>query len=437
MIAYPGGKVRLAQAIVSFLPKAGRIYCEPFAGRGSVFFAVALHLQFKHWWLNDIATASFFEAIMRIGNTVEVPPRTADEYYRQWELARLGDERAIILEPYLTFGGGGYGRGGFGGKKGASQSGYAKSIRKCHALLHSTAPKITALNWRDMSLEKLTEDDVVFLDPPYPNADVRSYRNDTLNHEELVDILLRAKFRWLLSGYPHPVLHRLGDPFWAKEVKLLSIRGEQEPRTECLWSNFAFASRNRRSLPVALNRKLRTLADAASLSFSDLDKTIDQGLEKIAKDWNALVPYLLEMNRRLSAPGRRSDLRKGAPSDLTWTAWVESKRDRLGRSLRSVQRLLSGKTEASKERQAQPCARLARGSLESSEIPGSPMEIASEMARLVLEMRDHRQNTGSNKQRLELLAEHFLKITGQQLCRERKQTLAHMQNTTSESGWRM
>src|ERR1035437_7415276 len=112
MIAYPGGKVRLAQTIVSFLPKRGRTYCEPFAGRGSVFFAAASRLQFKHWWLNDIATAPFFEAMLRIGDTVEVPPRVEEEYYRQWELSRRGDERAIILEPYLTFGGGGYGSGG-------------------------------------------------------------------------------------------------------------------------------------------------------------------------------------------------------------------------------------------------------------------------------------------------------------------------------------
>jgi len=126
VIPYPGGKVRLAQTIVSFLPKRGRTYCEPFVGRGSVFFAGASRLQFKQWWLNDIATASFFEAILRFGDIVEVPPRSKEEYYRQWELARLGDQRAIILEPYLTFGGGGYGSGGFGGKKGASASGFTK-----------------------------------------------------------------------------------------------------------------------------------------------------------------------------------------------------------------------------------------------------------------------------------------------------------------------
>jgi len=438
VIPYPGGKVRLAQTIVSFLPKRGRTYCEPFVGRGSVFFAGASRLQFKQWWLNDIATASFFEAILRFGDIVEVPPRSKEEYYRQWELARLGDQRAIILEPYLTFGGGGYGKGGFGNKKGASQSGYEKTIRECHRLLHNTAPRITALDWRDMGLERLTGNDVVFLDPPYPDADVRSYTDGTVDHEALVDSLLKAKYRWVLSGYLHPILCRLGEPLWAKETKLLSICGEQEPRTECLWSNFTSGNSQRHSLPVALNSKLRTLADATSLSFVALDAKIDEGLETVAHDWNAILPFLLEMNRRLSAPGKRTDLRKGAPSGLTWTAWVQSKRKKLGRSLRSVQRLLSGKTEASKERQAQPRATVARGSVDASEIPDNPMEVASEMARLVLEMRDRGDKTGSNWERLELLAEHFLSISEHVSAPDKKTaSIARIGNTGTASGWRM
>ena len=40
------------------------------------------------------------------------------------------------------------------------------------------------------------------------------------------------------------------------------------------------------------------------------------------------------------------------------------------------------------------------------------MKVASEMARLVLEMRDAAQNEKVKKQRLELLAERFLKFTG-------------------------
>jgi hypothetical protein len=44
-------------------------------------------------------------------------------------------------------------------------------------------------------------------------------------------------------------------------------------------------------------------------------------------------------------------------------------------------------------------------------IPDTPMEIATELARLVLEMRDTSRNEKQRKQRLKLLAEHFLRIT--------------------------
>jgi hypothetical protein len=44
----------------------------------------------------------------------------------------------------------------------------------------------------------------------------------------------------------------------------------------------------------------------------------------------------------------------------------------------------------------------------------SPMEIGSEMARIILHMRRSGQNTKANRQRLELLAEHFLRVSGQE-----------------------
>ena len=123
-------------------------------------------------------------------------------------------------------------------------------------------------------------------------------------------------------------------------------------------------------------------SDISSLDFAFLDAEIERGLIKVATDWNALLPYLLEMNMRLSAPGKRTDLRKGAPADLSWTAWVDSKRQKLGRSLRSIQYMLKGKTAASKARQM-----LAQGRAELGCDPNrSAMDVASEMASVVLHL---------------------------------------------------
>ena len=190
--------------------------------------------------------------------------------------------------------------------------GYENAIHQCHQLMRKTEPRVTKLDWRKMGLESLTEEDFVFLDPPYPNSNVRSYTEDTVGYDELVETLLRSRFRWVMCGYLHPLLCRLGEPFWAKDVKLLCVRGEEEGRTECLWSNFRVRTKGH-ALPPTFRNKLRNLADAASLSFPALDAQIDQRLQTVVNDLNALLPYILEMHRRLSAPGRRTDLRAVLP----------------------------------------------------------------------------------------------------------------------------
>jgi hypothetical protein len=282
-----------------------------------------------------------------------------------------------------------------------------------------TNPRLQPSNRQDMGLDKLGSQDTVLLDAPYPSTDVRSYTDATVDYDHLVDTLLRAKFRWLLCGYIHPALHRLGNPFWSKEIRFLyfSDREErkfgEERRIECLWRNYSNheSSRHHVVVPETLRTKIRIQDRAASLSFPDLDSKIDAGLQTVARDFSALVPYMLEMHRRLSAPGKRSDLRRGAPPSLTCTQWINSKRSKLGRSLRTIQLLLRGKTEASRGRQALAEARGRMRDQSDLAVPDGPVEIASEMAHLVLEMRHAGQKSGL-KQKLELLAETFLRVTG-------------------------
>jgi hypothetical protein len=423
-IAYPGGKGRIAKQIISFLPPEGRTYLEPFCGRANLFWEAAKQgLKFRKWWLNDLATAPFLESIRTHGHTIEVPPRSRTEFEKQRERFKFGDPTAILLSPHLSFSGGLYESGCKGGSGsgddggGVSSSGYQRTLRECHQILTRTRPKITGLDWRHLGLEKLTQDDVVVLDPPYPSARVKAYSDATVDYETLVDVLLRAKFKWVLCGYPHPLLHRLGPPIWARDMQLLCVRikAGQEDRSECLWANYSpQVDKSQRMLSPSVKGQLRSIADAASLSFTALDEKIEHGLDVVARDFSVLVPYLLEMNRRLSAPGKRTDLRKGAPANFTWTAWVESKRHKLGRSLRTIQYMLKGQTESSKERQlllAQHHARLR--SEPDWSIPDTPMEIASEMARIVLELKNGRNLR--LKLRVEMLAKHFLRVTEQEM----------------------
>jgi site-specific DNA-adenine methylase len=244
-IPYPGGKGRLAPILVSFMPPKGRLYLEPFAGRGNVFWAAcSSRLGFQKWALNDIRTARFFEAVRTIGGTFEVPARSREEYFHQWKRFRQGDPQAILMEPYLTFAGGGYGRGGFGGKKSASALGYTETIRACHSLMLSTGVEVTSLDWTELDWSSLGTDDFVYFDPPYIGGDVRAYRQGDVSHGDLLRLLKGARFKWLLSGYDHEsYIRELGQPFYAEDMQLAvtnpRIAGKGEGRrVECVWRNY-------------------------------------------------------------------------------------------------------------------------------------------------------------------------------------------------------
>ena len=223
-IAYPGGKARLARQIVSMLPKDGHIYVEPFAGRGNIFWcAVSQGLTFRKWWLNDIATMSYFHAIREIGNTIQVPECSRAEYERQREAFKSGDQTAILLEPYLSFGGNGYLHSGFRGTRrgGVSASRYEQTLRECHQIIHQTQPRLSSLDWSKMGLEKLGPQDVVVIDAPYPDTQAAPYTDETVDYVTLVDLLLKAKFRWVYVRLHSSRLHRLGEPVCATDVRFL------------------------------------------------------------------------------------------------------------------------------------------------------------------------------------------------------------------------
>ena len=73
------------------MPLRGRIYCEPFAGLGAIYWSMALTSEYEQWRLNDIRTHAFFRALGTHGNSVQVPARSHDEFQRQKADFGLGD----------------------------------------------------------------------------------------------------------------------------------------------------------------------------------------------------------------------------------------------------------------------------------------------------------------------------------------------------------
>jgi len=240
--AYPGGKKRIRKSIVNYMPKVGNTYAEPFAGRAATFWLAATTLPFSNWWLNDIRKAPFFHTIISHGNTIHVPEHTREQFERYKVLDKAGDPSAILLEPYLTYNGAGYGASYRPTKGAPLRHHYQNTLRRAHQILIQTQPKITAGDWKTVHSE-LGEGDFALYDPPYIGATVHGYGAYDLDHAEMINALKHAPYSWILCEYLHPLyIEAFGEPFWTKDMQLCAtnfrIDGGKEKRVECLWKNF-------------------------------------------------------------------------------------------------------------------------------------------------------------------------------------------------------
>ena len=112
-------------------------------------------------------------------------------------------------------------------------------------LFHENRLKLTARDYVYV-LKRCGPDDVCFVDPPYLGAKVSTYTDNTLNHAKMIEMLIRAKFRWVLSEYEHPIYDHLtqifGPPVKIRVQKVMNnanhTNGTRGGATECLWKNF-------------------------------------------------------------------------------------------------------------------------------------------------------------------------------------------------------
>lgn len=242
---FPGGKKKQALDICALAPPSGNIFADVFSGVGNVFWTASSLLRYRNWWVNDFRTSEFFRAIARIGNTVTVPDRKGRSFYdfykhecgRLYGNGSMSDE-ARVLDPYLSWNGGGYfavGARTAGGGPGAPA--YTRTLREAHRIMHAVNPRVT--NWDyERVFECLGPSDFGFIDPPYLGATVGSYSASDLDHKRLIIWLKYAKFRWLLCEYTHPVyIKTFGQPCWMRSVYRYAYPSG-ERRTEFMWKNY-------------------------------------------------------------------------------------------------------------------------------------------------------------------------------------------------------
>jgi site-specific DNA-adenine methylase len=332
---WPGGKAGLAPLIISHAPRSGRKFIDLFGGRGNVTFRAWFeNLQFEQWILNDPLTTPFFRALRDYQNVerMVVPPRTREEFDRQAALAARGDQRALLLEPWLAFNGGLYSSGGFSttGSRRSPES-YKANLIAGHHVIVEKKPRITSLDWFDcLEAEELDERDFVMVDPSYVSGCVSPYTADSVVHCELIDVLKSAPFRWVMTEYLEPLyVAAFGEPIATKEVrnKAISSRvtGGQERRVECIWTG-----EGKKSAPPNVPKRFNeTLPPSASLTIEQLlaaTKDVVAEITSLANRRSAahrekLLPLLIELKKRLPKGQFYSTLKKMGLTPSTVRVW--------------------------------------------------------------------------------------------------------------------
>jgi len=259
---YIGGKFYLVDKLLKLIPPH-RAYLEPFGGSGKLLLNKPTS-EVEIYNDADIRLANLFYVVSNEATFHEFYEKISRLIYSRallkelYECAntspiKLGDVNKAVCFYYSL-------RANFASKLvGYSfaygytrneASRFANGVKKL-PIVHERIKNILTFNESyDTILEKYMNDDkaFVYLDPPYYR--VKNYYKNHFtegDHQKMIDLLKRAKFKWLLSGYENELYGRELKDFYKIEIPSFKFsygvtknsKLKQKPKsTEILWCNY-------------------------------------------------------------------------------------------------------------------------------------------------------------------------------------------------------
>ena len=269
VLKYPGSKWRMADWVVSHMPKHGT-YLEPFFGSGAVFFTKK---PAKVETINDIDrhVVNLFRVLREqpneLARVVELTPWSRYEYEAYLTSAKDQDYFEVTDDPIenarrlmirMTMG---------HGSRSSDRGGWRHNVQdKCGSTssnVWKNMPKriqLAAERLKDAQIEcspavELIEryrypEVLIYADPPYPLSTryQRQYKHEMndLDHVDLLKVLDRHTGPVILSGYSCE-LYDSRLQHWTRKTARAFAEGGRE-REEVLWINPAAAKSMERTL---------------------------------------------------------------------------------------------------------------------------------------------------------------------------------------------
>ncbi len=241
-ITYYGGKQQLVSTILPMIP-AHRVYCEPYLGGGTVFFAKGKSFCEA---INDIddRIITFYEVchdpamfallMERVQHTLDSEREflRADKIWRNPKEARnsIDIAWAVWLQCNMDFGGSPAGgwkwdNGTSGSHSAVVMDGYRNEFtKKIHERLKHV--QISCRDALKVIAQRDSEDTFFFLDPPYPGCVQKHYSDFTFDDfEKLLELLTTIKGKFILCNFSSSMLdHYIEQMKWQKKEKDMPLR---------------------------------------------------------------------------------------------------------------------------------------------------------------------------------------------------------------------
>lgn len=217
LLRYEGSKARGARELIALRPLTYSSYCEPFAGSAAIFWKLRQNVP---RWLNDLDphVTGFYkwfrdcpDSVDRIRDLIKTRLITADDVQREFVQAKFDfvsaknpADRALA---YLVLNRFSYGQFVAEHRPNIASLSWhhlrngvtpltREHLTRCKEMLQGV--KITRMDFSKL-LTKLPDDCWTFIDPPYYQQGHYDLELSIGQHEQLRDILKKAKFKFLLT----------------------------------------------------------------------------------------------------------------------------------------------------------------------------------------------------------------------------------------------